>query len=96
MADTTWKQYLPWGEHALATGCVLVAIAFVGATIGFVGDTLSWPWLLAIGSILVVVGVLGAGILISVAIPFTAIRVWRSFTEDWNRPPNNREEDWKP
>jgi hypothetical protein len=95
LADTTWKHYLPWGDHAFTTGCVLVVIACIGATIGFVGDTLSWPWLLAIGSILAVFGILGGGVFIAMAIPFSAIRVWRLFTEDWNRPLSNREKDWK-
>ena len=91
-----WRSYLPWGEKASTTAMVLVLFAAVGFAIAFTGELISSEVVLGVGGIVTIIAVSVGCVFIFVAVPFNAVRIWRTLTESWNRPPANQHKEWKP
>lgn len=90
------RQYLPWGERALTTCFIALLVVGVGASLGFVGDRMSWKLVYYAGSIITVAAFAFCAVFWIIFFPCNLVRVWRSFRDAWNHPPVNRHKDWRP
>ena len=89
-----WSSYLPWGEKSSTTAMVFFLFAAGGFAIAFIGELISSEVILGVGGIVTIIAVSVGCAFIFVAVPFNAVRIWRTLREAWNRPPTNRHKEW--
>ena len=75
---------------------VLVLFAAGGFAIAFVGELISSEVILGVGGVVAISAVSVGCMFIFVAVPFNAVRIWRTFRDAWDRVPTNRQKEWKP